>query len=260
MDIEVKAKKIRTKLEKFSLPTIKLFPKVELAENIYSSKFGGKPYWPKCLKYPESKSGEKLVLLAQLNFNELPRLTDFPQDGILQFFVENDDLYGMDFDISFEDVMKSPSGYRVIYHPVLERNEELLENNLPEANKESYLPISREYRLKSTLDSEIPSHTDFRYEKYSSAPFEYEDELSDYIYDNFVSEGSKIGGYANFAQEDPRVNGEHDNWVLLFQMDSEYLGDNDIMWGDVGVGNFFIEKEALKKNDFSRVWYNWDCC
>ena len=32
-----------------------------------------------------------------------------------------------------------------------------------------------------------------------------------------------------------------------------------ICWGDLGVGNFFINREALKRRDFSRVLYNWDC-
>lgn len=259
MNIEEQANKIRSDLEKYKLPIIKLLPSAENAENIWSSKFGGKPYWLKNDEYPKSKEGEDLVLLAQLNFEELPNIAEYPQTGILQFFIEDDDVYGMDFDRPVEEVIDSPSGYRIIYHPTIERNEELLESELPEANKESYLPISREYRISSVRENEIPSPTDYRYQKYSSDPFEYEDELSDYIYENFSSEGSKIGGYANFTQEDPRINGVHDNWILLFQMDSEFLGDDEIMWGDMGVGNFFIEKNALKNNDFSRVWYNWDC-
>jgi uncharacterized protein YwqG len=36
--------------------------------------------------------------------------------------------------------------------------------------------------------------------------------------------------------------------------------DQDIMWGDVGVGNFFIDYNDLLKKDFSKVLYNWDCC
>ena len=31
------------------------------------------------------------------------------------------------------------------------------------------------------------------------------------------------------------------------------------MWGDCGVGNFFINAEDLKRLDFSNVLYNWDC-
>lgn len=259
MDIETQAEEIRSKLEEYALPLIKLHPKAKDAAHKWSSKFGGKAYWPKDVQYPVSKDGNQLILLAQLNFDELPALANFPQKGLLQFFIEDDDLFGLDFDTPIEQVIKEPSGYRVIYHSVIKHDDVLLERNLPEAGKDSYLPISREFCLDGTVVSEIPSPTDFRFEKYACNPFDYEEDLGEYIYDHFSSEGSKVGGYACFTQEDPRIIGEHDNWVLLFQMDSESVGDEEIMWGDMGVGNFFIEEDALKRNDFSRVWYNWDC-
>ena len=33
-----------------------------------------------------------------------------------------------------------------------------------------------------------------------------------------------------------------------------------ILWGDVGVANFFILPQNLEKKDFSNVLYTWDCC
>ena len=36
--------------------------------------------------------------------------------------------------------------------------------------------------------------------------------------------------------------------------------DDGILWGDAGVGNFFIDLEKLKQRDFSDVFYTWDCC
>ena len=45
------------------------------------------------------------------------------------------------------------------------------------------------------------------------------------------------------------------NEILLFQLDSQ----DHILWGDSGVGNFFISKEDLKNKDFSHVRYYWDC-
>lgn len=72
---------------------------------------------------------------------------------------------------------------------------------------------------------------------------------------------SCIGGYPDFTQEDPRsaADGTADHTILLFQLNS-YTGDDlKIMWGDMGVGNFFITPEALKKKDFSNVLYNYDC-
>ena len=52
---------------------------------------------------------------------------------------------------------------------------------------------------------------------------------------------------------DPRARTDLE---LLFQLDS----DDGVMWGDCGVGNFFITDADLKRRDFSRVLYNWDCC
>ena len=61
------------------------------------------------------------------------------------------------------------------------------------------------------------------------------------------------GGYPFFTQSDPRS--ADDGEILLFQLNSV----KDIMWGDAGVANFFIDREALKNRDFSHVMYNWDC-
>ncbi len=78
-----------------------------------------------------------------------------------------------------------------------------------------------------------------------------------YAYEKlFRAAGHKLGGYPFFTQEDPRPRA--DDYLLLFQMDSD--GDADILWGDCGVGNFFIREQDLKNRDFSRVLYSWDCC
>jgi uncharacterized protein YwqG len=30
------------------------------------------------------------------------------------------------------------------------------------------------------------------------------------------------------------------------------------MWGDTGVGHFFIREADLLKRDFTKVWFDWD--
>ena len=63
-------------------------------------------------------------------------------------------------------------------------------------------------------------------------------------------------GYAHFTQEDPRYNKKYEEYdTLLFQINSSQY----VMWGDVGIGNFFIPKKSLLEKDFSKVLYNWDC-
>ena len=81
--------------------------------------------------------------------------------------------------------------------------------------------------------------------------------LADEVYAVFPEGGHKIGGYAYFTQSDPRdEKAEYLDMILLLQIDSQ---DNAILWGDVGVGNFFIHPDDLKRKDFSKVLYNWDC-
>jgi uncharacterized protein YwqG len=67
---------------------------------------------------------------------------------------------------------------------------------------------------------------------------------------------SQVGGYAEFTQEDPRA--VDSPLVLLLQLSSDDKAE--MMWGDSGIANFFIDPDDLAKADFSRVLYNWDCC
>ena len=71
----------------------------------------------------------------------------------------------------------------------------------------------------------------------------------------------QLGGYPYFTQDDPRPGQYEDFDTLLFQLDSDMPSGGDlVLWGDCGVGNFFINRDALKRRDFSKVLYNWDCC
>ena len=71
----------------------------------------------------------------------------------------------------------------------------------------------------------------------------------------------QVGGWPFFTQNDPRTPEEHPDFeILLFQLDSEMRDRKDlVLWGDCGVGGFFIRPEDLRARDFSRVMYNWDC-
>ena len=86
-----------------------------------------------------------------------------------------------------------------------------------------------------------------------------EERDQDYLYDQLQSTGHRLLGYPCFEQYDPRgENSPYD--TLLFQLDSDWTEDDDyVMWGDAGVGNFFIRREDLENRDFSRIFYTWDC-
>ena len=73
--------------------------------------------------------------------------------------------------------------------------------------------------------------------------------------------------YPFFVQTDPREEPSKlaGHTILLLQLDTDDVVDGDgtthpaIMWGDAGVGNFFIEPQRLVKLDFSNVAFTWDC-
>lgn len=62
-----------------------------------------------------------------------------------------------------------------------------------------------------------------------------------------------LRGTPFFTQYDPREADDLDN-ILLFQLDS----DENIVWGDCGIGQFFIRRDDLKNRRFEHAWFYWD--
>lgn len=86
------------------------------ALTLWQSKLGGLPYWPQDAAYPHDPQGRPLHLLAQINFADVPPLSDFPRRGILQFFISpyftRTSFWGMN--LQEPDVQ---SAFRVCYWP-----------------------------------------------------------------------------------------------------------------------------------------------
>lgn len=236
---------------------------------LWDSKVGGNPYLPDGMEYPKNSEGRPLALLAQINFAQMPSLPGYPADGILQFYLDgNDDLMGMDFDNPC-----GQNGFRVLYHPEIQT--EGLQRHFPAHEGEDCIlpfPLGSEYRILfqpaaaqyMTLEDHrfadsLPSLNRFLEEAAEKDGYDWS------LHEKYaqVANGSthRIGGYPYFTQYDPREGGLAE-YELLFQLDSEWgdEGGIDVMWGDAGVGGFFIRPEDLKKRDFSQVVYNWDCC
>lgn len=241
---------------------------------ITDSKFGGIPYFPKDMEFPTDSKEKMLRLLAQINCKDIKGLEDFPDRGILQFFVLNNDVSGLNFDdATLQDT------FRVIYHGKID--ETVSERDIRERyhpymeGDEDYFPIQGEFRLEFKLNNESISQEDYRTEEMFVQLFNSKSrdmkitkiyDLDEDLYNEYAEKyqggGHKMGGYPFFTQEDPRGYQENlqDMDVLLLQIDSDFGGNQEnIMWGDSGVCNFFINGELLKNRDFSKVAYNWDC-
>ena len=249
--------------------------------SIFESKAGGTPYLPHDMPWPLDGGGAGLGLLAQVDCTGLEGLPDFPHGGLLQFFFGLDDVFGMDFDDP-----TAQKGFRVLYHetvdPTVTAAEVLAkkaEAPKPEGDARYYTPLFGVYGIRfAPAEVQRINSQDFRaWDQFlakwnelhgTDLKTQWDYYRATKISCEFPAAKEKapyhqMGGYPYFTQEDPRINaGELAGLdVLLFQLDSDMQDRKDlVLWGDCGVANFFISREALRRRDFSRVCYNWDCC
>lgn len=265
--------KLDTILNEIKKRTEMPYYKISLVEeptDIYSSKVGGLPYWDLSKEYPIDCKGNKLILLAQINF-EKESFNDerLPKTGMLQFFIASDETtYGC----SFDDVQEN---WKVVYHNQIMNNiteDEIKAMDIPTNKTAEYSPMKKEmdavalkfekskcYITTGTYNFENIVKTILK-EKFNEEVieknlyFHFGDPDYEYIMNSFEAFGHKLLGYPDFTQKDIRDEGTRYD-TLLLQIDS----DKGIMWGDVGVANFFINSTDLKNKDFSKILYTWDC-
>ena len=268
---------IRAACKKICLPYT-----LEVGEpGIADSKVGGTPYLSRGEAWPVCSYGDPMSFLAQIDCTQLKGLPDFPHAGLLQFFVGTDDVYGADFDDQIAQL-----GFQIIYRETVDPTvtAESVAVPRPSDGKECYTPLGDQpcrIVFGPVQNQDIPDG-DCRFEKlflkrwnqlrpekpirsiwdfYGLFPKEERD-YDIFTLDPANAAGHQLDGYPFFTQADPRSeDNEYEEFdTLLFQLDSEMRDRKDLVcWGDCGVGHFFINREALKRRDFSRVLYNWDC-
>ncbi|OAV72062.1 hypothetical protein Barb4_00171 [Bacteroidales bacterium Barb4] len=187
----------------------------EREATLLESKLFGYPYIPVGVAFPTTESGKELVFLAQFNLAELPALDYLPKQGMLQFFIFDDEDYGED------ESYFATNTARIIYWPTIDNNAQV---DKPLRNYNSdYLIGNKCVTIKGLLCQDNEK--------------------------NPIST-SKIGGYADFIQNDFRI-GDLNRFRLLFQLSSSrYLN-----WGDGGNGYFFTDKDSI----FTSNLFHWDC-
>lgn len=216
---------------------------------IKKSKFLGYPFYPEDKEYPKDNNGKPLILIAQINFEEIPQLDDFPKDGILQLFLYTEDWY--------EDE------YKIVYHtkeelekPYLKDFSFLTEKDYDESPVYKIHELSFEKGIDRGGFEDVQFDFSFgglgHWDFIETLSEEDEEKLLNYI----DATGHKLGGYAEFTQSDPREYEERREDIQVLQIDV----DEEIMFGDSGVGHIFMDKESLLKKDFSKAYFYWDCC
>lgn len=242
---------------------------------ITDSKFGGIPYIANDSDIPKDSNDMQLALLAQINCTELPENDLYPKEGLVQFWISRNKNFGLN---NRED-------YRVKYIKETKdgiTNEDILNKyNLPnEDNDEEYSPFNKKNTsFALTFEKGMSSITsnDFQFEEVILQTIQelfpnedvkdlYDDlerDILDVLFKAFNGVNHAIGAYPTFTQWDPRNPDEPNAYdITLLQVESQWSNDSNdaqIMWGDSGVANFFINKEKLANLDFEDVLFNWDC-
>ena len=243
------------------------------APKIFESKVGGLPYWTPDKVYPTDSKGTKLTLLAQINFDKEKVESPLPTNGMLQFFIRDDDSFGLNF-----DNMTEQDGFKVVYHEQVDYKitKDSIENlDIPDSSKMKNSAILKEAKFTMEQKEEFINTQDYKHKEFFNLAYsqvygkkpkkaqDFYEVLNEKETEQFEKEldvnnsWHKMLGYAYFTQEDPRYMEQYKNYdTLLLQLDSE---SDILMWGDMGICNFFIPQKSLLEKDFSNVLYSWDC-
>lgn len=289
--IDELAQSLKHIIETHKQPMIRIHPSDE-EPSLFASKFGGIPYIPKDADAPTDDSGRTLTLLAQINIEELPENNIYPmKTGILQFWILNESVLGLyeegghkvlyypeiDRSVTLEDIQAKYKPYAGDEHAIFPVGGVF---SLHFDLGEDYVTIA-DYRFERLLDGALKAffqtHKEKIMEFLQSNKTKYGEYIEYYdsldvvsminllgLFDDLVGSEEykhKIGGYADCIQDDPRMgnDGESDYEITLLQMISDRTNEQEIMFGDDGIANFFIKAEDLKKLNFDNVLYNWDC-
>lgn len=270
---------LATKKEKLVLSHIRTLD-FENSKNLSNSKIGGQFYWLKDESLPLDVNGTLMFMICQINFEEIPNCElkkEYNLDkGILQFFIARDNTFGLTF--GENDFFNSLSDYEVKFHadPVSNVEQLLSLKDFQKIgylkNDEDVLPIknSKSYDLNFELSESFLTYTDDYVKNYIWSTFDNDlDDNTQEVLFNITENNHHMLGYANFTQSDPRVRknnikeigqqfAENNEYVVLLGLDSQ----DDLMWGDCGIANWFIKKHDLINKNINKqtVKYSWDCC
>lgn len=242
------------------LPAIELEPSGPAPATPGGTRIGGPVWLAAGEAWPTDAEGRPMSFLAQVDFSALPPLPDYPESGILQFFIARDDLYGANFE-------KPEAGkFRVIWREKIEGPGKLhMGKPFGDHGIDDYSPlyeraVEQGIALKPKRVEQFPSTESWLAERDIGKLLE--SDKGDRIYtfaDKQYEQASPrhhVGGHPGFTQSDWRAAPAYQDVdrVLI-----NLWSDDHIMWGDMGQGQFMIRRADLLKRDFSKIFYQWDC-
>ncbi|MEZ4984561.1 MAG: DUF1963 domain-containing protein [Saprospiraceae bacterium] len=225
----------------------------------WQSMMGATLFWPQGMDWPCSPQGRPLFGLLQLNLAEMPSLPTLPTAGILQFFISDNAFWGADPHAPSEQ-----QHFRVVFHAATAPESVVLINDFSFLPPFEGLPLQATTPLRVTGLADTMPMTPDDYRFYETLGFIFEEMGEDkwaalFAYRKAIgSVGHRLGGYASFAQDDPRT--PEDELELLLQLDTD--SSSQLHWGDMGVAHWFYSPQPTTRGleetaPFQHVWYEW---
>ena len=228
--------------------------------SILDDKFGGQPYLPISEPYPTDKNGVPLPLLFQINIENID-LSDWPKSGVLEIFMDMAGGY--------------PCKYAVRLFPSGREHQ----TNFPEINtRERVMAIG--YKIATEKAISYMSTSDFRFEDVITKVFESvygngfsnTQDITDFLGGSETwldslneltcsNPSIMLGGYQDFAQNDPREEDAElatktESLLKLESADGYEIPEI----GDAGVLFTFISPDDLRNGKFENAVVDCDSC
>ncbi|GAB4135116.1 MAG: DUF1963 domain-containing protein [Cyanobacteria bacterium J069] len=205
---------------------------------LWQSKIGGNPYLPKGYDHPRDRTtGNIMPLLAQIDCSEVPAIAgfDFPQQGLLQFY--------LGYDAAMSEL--SPDRCQVVYFPEVSKVKRDLVTDFSFIDNQDTLRDHADiYSLKFSVGQAL--FLDPRPDE-PHPPEPLADLYEDFL--QAVSEesyGDKLGGYPDTSDFDVGVAIADVPGRLLLELGTDITPNGEFFF-------FFIEDEQLQRRDFSQV-------
>jgi uncharacterized protein YwqG/predicted DNA-binding protein (MmcQ/YjbR family) len=224
------------------------------------TKIGGEPDLPDGMEWPQFKNGKPLAFLAQINVAEVAsvsKLRGLPESGLLSLF----SVFGWQVEDD-ADPQLPPGKYdhdwtRILYHP---GNQKSLERRRTPSGVNSFKSAKVEF-VPTTC---FPTHT----KEPAVVKLGWKRDVKD-KYDDFVmayngARRHQLGnptrnlllGYADYEQDFVKEVAD-DNLQLLFQLGSDESAG--MCWGDGGFLYFWIRPKDLARQDFTKIFTDYQC-
>lgn len=228
----------------------------------------GHPYLPEGLDWPTGSNGIHSSFVGQFNFARLPAFRDFPREGLLQWFVDTDDVYGSYFDderegslgfhVRFLTDLSLPSPPPTADYPGKVHGEHVFAGN-PEP-----IPLVAAMGSGAPFSQDLPDDFDWSVvephalEAGQASPAIYWDFDLMWSAAGANSSRSHLGGFLDNCEIDPRGTAtffpaDHPASQILVQVDGmgteAWLGGSARLFGDPA---------ALARGELSSIRYHWN--